>query len=454
VFRRLGFALSLSAWLCGLSASASANGRFPAADQLVFWPEQPSSLALRTTFGLLFSEDAGDSWDWVCESAVGYSGTQDPMLGAMADGVLVAALNEGIARSSGSACSWSFAQADALGAQVIDVSVKKSDPRTAVALAWDPASDSAGAAYRGRLLRTEDNGEHFERLPVALDPSVLMLTVDLAPSDEQRMYLSGTRSTDDGRVGLLLVSRDGGNSFSEREVPFDKRVDQGLYIAAVDPSDADTLYLRTSSAGAGRLIVSRDGGETFTTPFVGAPVRGFALSPDGQRVYFGGTSGIYAGLRDELVFEQRSSVRCLCLTAIEDTLYACSDEYSGFTVGASRDGGFSFEPKLHLKSVRGPLACADDTSAGSCAAEWESVGTLLGIMPEVGAEGGAGGVLAVGGDAGSPDTGSGGSGATGTPAARAAGGGCASAGSAPHQEYGAVLSALSMLLLVSRRRRR
>jgi hypothetical protein len=448
VLRRIRFASSLWACLC-LSASASANGRFPAADQLVFRPEQPSSLALRTTFGLLFSEDAGESWDWVCESAIGYSGTQDPMLGVMADGVLIAALNEGIARSSGSACAWSFAEGDALGSQVIDVSVKKSDPRTAVALAWDPASDSGGAAYRGRLLVTEDNGEHFEQLPAALDPSVLMLTVDLAPSDEQRVYLSGTRSTDDGRTGLLLVSRDGGASFSEREVPFDERLDQGLYIAAVDPSDADTLYLRTSSAGAGRLIVSRDGGKTFTTPFVGSPVRGFALSPDGQHVYFGGTTGIYAGSRDDLVFEQRSSVRCLCLAATEDTLYACSDDYSGFSVGASRDGGFSFEPKLHLKSVRGPLACAEDTSAGSCAAEWPSIRTLLGILPEAGAAGGA-----VGGDAGSPGTGDGGNGATGTPASHAAGGGCASSGSAPHRGYGAVLSAVSMLVLVSRRRRR
>jgi hypothetical protein len=336
--------------------------------------------------------------------------------------------------------------------------VKRTDPRTAFALAWDPANETGGAAYRGRLLLTEDNGRNFERLPVELDPSVLMLTVDLAPSDTRRVYLSGTRSTDDGRSGLLLVSRDGGDSFSERAVPFDQRVDQGLYIAAVDPTDADTLYLRTSSGGAGRLIVSRDAGETFVTPFVGAPVRGFALSPDGRSVYFGGTSGIYAGSRDDLAFEQRSSVRCLCLAATEDTLYACSDEYSGFTLGASTDGGFNFEPKLHLKSVRGPLACADDTSAGSCAGEWQSIRTLLGIMPEAGAEAGAGGAPGQG-DAGSPNgAGVGGKGTGGTPTAEApaehAGdGGCAYSGSAPRRDLGAVLSALAMLWLVSRRRR-
>jgi hypothetical protein len=381
------------------------------------------------------------------------------MLGPMADGVLLAALNEGIARSSGSACSWSFANADAAGWQIVDLSVKGTDPRTAFALAWEQEDDAGGAGYRGRLLRTEDNGKNFARLPVELDPSVLMLTVDLAPSDDRRVYLSGTRSTEEGRSGLLLVSRDGGDSFSEREVPFDKRFDQGLYIAAVDPTDADTLYLRTSSGGPARLIVSRDGGETFATPFMGTPVRGFALSPDGRSVYFGGESGIYAGSSDDLVFEQRSSVRCLCLAATEDTLYACSNEYSGFTLGASRDGGFNFEPKLHLKTVRGPLACADDTSAGSCAGEWQSIRTLLGIMPEASAEAGAGGEPGQG-DAGSPNgAGVGGKASGGTPTAgasaeRAGDGGCAYSGSAPRRDLGAVLSAIAMLSFVSRRRRR
>lgn len=446
-------ALSLAVCVAGAVGHARANGRFPAADQLVFWPDRPSSLALRSTFGLLFSEDAGESWDWVCERAVGYSGTQDPMLGPMADGVLVAALNEGIARSSGSACSWSFANADATGWSIIDLSVKKSDSRTALALAWDPENEEGGAAYRARLLLTEDNGKNFTRLPVEIDPSVLVMTVDLAPSDEQRVYLSGIRSTEEGRVGLLLVSRDGANSFSVHEVPFDKEVDQGVYIAAVDPNDADLVYLRTSSGGPGRLIVTRDAGQTFATPYVGAPVRGFALSPDGETVYFGGTNGIYAGSRDELEFEQRSSVRCACLAATADTLYACSDEYSGFTLGASSDGGFHFEPKLHLKTVRGPLACGEETSAAACAAEWPSIRTLLGIMPETAGEGGAGGAPGEGeGGAGAPHAASGGTAPAPAPPERAGGGGCALGAAAPRREFGAVLSALFALSWLSRRR--
>ena len=424
------------------------------------WPDRPGSLALRSTFGLLFSEDAGESWDWVCERAVGYSGTQDPMLAPMADGVLLAALNEGIARSDASACSWSFANADVAGWPIIDLSVKRSDSRTAFALAWDPSNDDGSAAYRARLLVTEDNGQNFATLPAGLDPSVLVMTIDLAPSDARRVYLSGVRSTDAGRTGVFLVSRDGAQSFSSHAVPFETGVDQGVYIAAVDPNDADTVYLRTSSASVGRLIVTKDGGTSFSTAFTGSPLLAFALTPDGRDLYFGGANGIYAGSADELAFEQRSSLRCLCLTATEDTLYACSDEYNGFTLGASRDGGFSFDPKLHLKTVRGPLACADDTPAASCAAEWQGIRTLLGIMPEM-ADGGAGGAPEPGtsgaagtagsGDAGAPDTSTGGTGPTAAPEDRAGGGGCVLGASAPRPGFGAVLTFLLALAWVSRR---
>jgi len=65
----------------------------------------------------------------------------------------------------------------------------------------------------------------------------------------------------------------------------------------------------------------------------------------------------------------------LCLATSADSIYACSDEHSGFTVGASNDGGGTFEPLLHLETVRGPLAC----SGSECQADWPLVRAQLGI---------------------------------------------------------------------------
>src|SRR4051794_18653606 len=83
------------AFLCS-AASAYANGRYPKADQLVTAPDDGDFLAVRATFGVLVSRDAGKSWDWICERAIGYTGVQDPTLGLLEGGTLLASLSEGI----------------------------------------------------------------------------------------------------------------------------------------------------------------------------------------------------------------------------------------------------------------------------------------------------------------------------------------------------------------------
>src|SRR6187402_1605596 len=76
----------------GLAHRARANGRFPAANHLVVHPEAPRELVLRATFGLLVSRDAGATWHWVCERAVGFSGAQDPPVLVTQGGAVLAAL--------------------------------------------------------------------------------------------------------------------------------------------------------------------------------------------------------------------------------------------------------------------------------------------------------------------------------------------------------------------------
>jgi hypothetical protein len=384
---------AVAAGLCLLLSSvhAQANGRFPQADQLLIAPDRPEALTLRSTFGLLLSRDSGDTWDWLCERAVGYSGTEDPTLAALAGGVVIAGLEAGLSRSDASGCSWDFATADLAGSPVVDLSVRKDSPSHALALIWERQTGSVGAAYRSRFFATSDNGLSFAPHGNGIDPSVLVLTIDLAPSDPRRVYASGVRSVDGVREGFLFVSGDGAETWVAYPVPFDSALDQGVYIAAVDPREADVVYLRTSSLGPSQLLVTRDAGSQFDVVFSGSPIVAFALSPDGSRVYFGGDNGLLSALTSDFVVEKRASARLLCLAASGDTLFACSDEHSGFTVGASKDEGFTFEPKLHLSTVRGPLACGADTSATGCAADWPDVSTQLGIPTAGGAGGSAGG---------------------------------------------------------------
>ncbi|HET7538871.1 MAG TPA: hypothetical protein VFK05_03340 [Polyangiaceae bacterium] len=355
--------------LCG-SRNAYANGRYPKADQLVIAPDDARLLTARTTFGLLLSRDSGQNWDWVCERAIGYSGVQDPMIGLMANGTIIASLSEGIARSTDRGCNWAFSDAPLNGSPVIDLSVRKAAPNQAVALVWDAQQ----IGYSSRILASEDNGRSFRAHGSPIDPTVLVTTLDSAAGDPHRLYASGTRSVDGVRAALLFTSDDDGEHWSEYPLPFDPKLEQGVYIAAVDPEDPDTVYLRTSSASVSRLLVTHDAGKRVSEVYSGS-LLAFALSTDGKQLYFGGEDGLYAGLASAMTFAKRASLRVLCLAATADTLYACSDEHSGFTVGASSDDGFKFQPLLHLKTVRGPLAC----SAAECESDWPLVRAQLGI---------------------------------------------------------------------------
>src|ERR1700722_9772949 len=86
---------------------ALANGRFPAASQLVAHPRDPARMVLRTTYGLLVTRDNGTSWDWICERAVGYGGVEDPALAITGGGTLLAGIFEGLVSSSDEGCTWS-----------------------------------------------------------------------------------------------------------------------------------------------------------------------------------------------------------------------------------------------------------------------------------------------------------------------------------------------------------
>src|SRR4051794_8212103 len=86
--------------------AAHANGRYPLANQLVARPGGPAHLVARSTFGLLRSDDAGATWTWVCEDALGMLDVaEDPSLALTGDGTTVVAYSQGI-NVSHDGCTW------------------------------------------------------------------------------------------------------------------------------------------------------------------------------------------------------------------------------------------------------------------------------------------------------------------------------------------------------------
>ena len=381
-----------------LASPARANGRFPATNQLVLAPTDPSKMLLRTTFGVLVSRDAGKTWDWICEKAIGYGGqTEDPSFGITASTSIVGGTFEGLVVSAAPdvGCNWTFVGGDLAGKVVVDVVVRPDAPHTALALTnkYTMVNDAGDPLYASQVFASTDDGAHWAALGTPIDPTAVLETIEVAASDPHRLYVSGFSGTGANLKGVLYVSTDDGTTWAPEVVPLDTSTENAPYIAAVDPTNADRVYVRTNGKNASRLLVTSDAGKSFTSVFTGAQLAGFALSPDGSKVYVGGPKdGLNVASTSDFKFARVSTIAVQCLRATGATLYACSNEVSGFVLGASTDDGKSFSPILHLTSIRGPLACSASSPTSACAADWPALEDTLGFPPpDAGSDAGSGG---------------------------------------------------------------
>ena len=365
--------IGTSALLAATSREARANGRFPETNALFFAPNDPGYVLLRTTFGEVVSRDRGKTWDWICERSVGLAGVEDPMYSITADGTLIGSTFQGLSISNDRGCNFRFVGGDLKDLVFIDLTSRPSTPGTVVAMASSYAgSDDAMTTYfKSTLFETKDEGKTFGVITPAFDPALLAETVDVTESDPDRIYVTAVRNPGTTVKAVFLVSTDHGKTFAESSFPLinDER---SVFIAGVDPTNADRVYLRTSNAAAkpSRLVVTDDAGKTFKVIFTGVgALAGFALSPDGKRVWVGGPKdGLRVASTSDFLWQKRSDVEIGCLKLTGDGLWACSTEKSGFVAGLSTDDGATFQPKLRFCDIRGPLECAEgSTTRTSCA---------------------------------------------------------------------------------------
>ncbi|MET0795289.1 MAG: hypothetical protein ABW061_27470, partial [Polyangiaceae bacterium] len=348
---------------------ARANGAFPAVSQLVADPADASHLVLRSNFGLLTTRDSGQNWDLVCEGGIGYQNIEPP-IAVLGNGSTIAALSSGIAYGTANECQ--FDLATGVEAYVADVARVPGAATRAVAVSVDFDRNAS------QVWQTTDGGRSWSTWGSALD-EFNATTIEVASSDAHLLYVSGISQS--GVVkGVLARSSDGGQSWARFDVPGASKV-SAPYIAAVAADEPDTVYVRLSGT-PGQLLATRDGGEHLNAVLdFNGPFDGFALSPDGRSALASGrTDGVWRAPTATLAFEQVSCAHVRCLSWTQAGLFACADEFqAGFLVGESSDLGATFEPRLHLSCVRGPLSCPDGSSvADACTAAWPMISEQLG----------------------------------------------------------------------------
>jgi len=365
--------------------AAVANGRYPLASQLVARPGAPAHLVARSTFGLLRSDDAGATWTWVCEDALGMLDVaEDPSLALTGDGTTIVAYSQGI-NVSHDGCTWTPAVGIPSGRFAVDVTVSPARPHAvlAIELSIDNGGDASAGGYTLHLVASGDDGATWTDVGDPM-PGFLGATVEVATASADRIYISGKLLATNQPA--LARSDDGGRTFALGAIA-GVPADAGVFIGGVDPIDPDVVYLRMSPTATvpGRVIVTRDGGATYSDLVtIPGDVSGFALSPDGATLAVGGVdNGLFVGATSvdgsaTAAFPMIGTVKPSCLTWVGTRILACAKELVDmFSIAASDDGGAHFTPLLLLDDVT-PADCPAGSSAGICPSKWPPIAATIG----------------------------------------------------------------------------
>jgi hypothetical protein len=226
-------------------------------------------------------------------------------------------------------------------------------------LAADPPGERVAAAVGctsapNGIATSGDRGKTFA-VGATID-HFFVETVEVAPSNPMRFYLSGYV----GGVARLLRSDDGGATLVE--ITEDFLGGNSAFISAVDAKNADVVYVRSDLGLGTMLLKSTDAGAHFTK--IGetkAKMIGFALSDDGRTVWMGSadrTEGISRSVDGAPFARVAADVTVRCMRFHAGALYVCGDDFAdGFALACSHDGGDHLHPIFSLRNVLGPEDC-------------------------------------------------------------------------------------------------
>ena len=372
-------ALALSAALLGPGGRAArADGAFPDEMQVFVPADQPQRIVVSATFGLLVSEDDGQSWRWICETAVSPSLVFLYQVGPAPDHLLLGCAQQGLSISRDGGCSWQTAGGGLSGAYVPDAFPDPADPLHLLVVATPLSS---GSSVPMGLYESRDGGQSFGGALYA-DPQLGLLTgVEIAASSPQTYYLTRYRSQ--AMQPSLLRSDDAGATWQTFDLGALGPVP--VRLAAVDPTDAQTAYLRVVNPTSGdALAITSDGGQTVRTAIqLSEPMSAFLRRSDGALLVGTRDSGGFLSTDGGQTFAPWPGAPHLrALAERAGSLYAAGDNWKdNFAVGVSRDGGASWQPLLRFNGICGPALCP--TIQASCADGWAVLERMFEIPADV-----------------------------------------------------------------------
>jgi hypothetical protein len=348
--------------------TARADGAFPDGQTILLPADRPHEILLATNFGVLASEDAGQSWIWSCEQPVNSYGRLYQM-GPAPPHRLYAVAGGKLVFSDDGACGWQVA-GGALGTKLCEDAFVDPTDGTRV-LAAGLTAGAAGAVYT--VLESTDGGATFDRTLYTGAPGDLVTGLEIAASDPMTIDLALSKGPG-AAAPMLARSSDGGATWQLADLTTALGGGQ-VRIVAIDPVDSDRVWLRALGAGGDALALATGGGATVAVPlsFDGGALTAFTRSGSGTLLVAGTVAGAPALFRSTDAGATFAALAApphiLALAERAGTVYAATDTtFEPFAEAISTDEGATWQPGLAFTNVAAIAPCLKGSCQTDCAA--------------------------------------------------------------------------------------
>ncbi len=391
----------LAAALClGRAAVVRGDGAFPNSQNIMAPAALPHEIVLGTNFGLVMSFDDGRTWTWSCEQPLNAFATLY-QVGPPPANRLLAVSPQGVIRSNDLGCSWSAATGVPSTA-ALDVFADPNDASRVLAVTT--AGGDGGAVYE--VLASSDGGASFGTTVYTAAAGDHITGVEIARSAPQTIYATVTSGS--SFIPKLAQTTDGGAHWTLHDLS--AALTAGAYslgLIAVDPADAQKVYLRVGARSGEALAITTDGGASATLPLSlpGGALSAFTRMPSGSLIAAGilGTDEVaYRSTDGGATFTMLpAALPVRGLASRGTTLYAATDTMTApSAIETSPDEGMTWQPLMKYSDIQAIQTCVmalcqDDCEYRAGMSQWpESMCSAVaapvdaGSAPEAGRDAG------------------------------------------------------------------